>query len=504
MDIKKINRRRFLGSTIATTATASLARKRLVQGSSSEPAYQLSGRPLRIGYVGCGTQGLRQLLQALPREDIEISAVCDPNLESYDYIPWFRHELRDKVRAFLDEPAWDENAEGCHCGLKVAKEIVEKYYLGQGRKKEAESCKGYADFRQMLAEMDDLDAVYVMAPDHLHASVAIAALDRRKHVITHKPLSNIFFETEMAVEAARRSDRATHMFCAADLHTTALLKKWVASGVIGRVKEIHNWSNRPYWPQGMTEYPREAKPVPEGLKWDLWLGPVPDRPYHPDITHAVFRGWYDFGSGALGDMGHYSFFQIFDIFELGSPVAVEASRSQYWAIIDHLWKKQENRVSYPRASKIKWDFAGSQGQPISLYWYDGGLRPSRPDALKGQNFPEEGLLMVGDRGTILGGFRGENPVLITAARGESAHPPEYATQPPLSELEQWLRAASGGQASRADFERIYPLCETICLGNVALRINQRLEWNAEQRQFTNSNEANGLLKRQYRPGWELG
>src|SRR5690606_8777554 len=124
------------------------------------------------------------------------------------------------------------------------------------------------------------------------------------------------------------SGLATQMFCSADAGSTPVLKEWISSGVIGKVREVHNWSSRPFWPQGMTEYPRESVPVPEGLDWQLWLGPVPYRPYHPTLTHAVFRGWYEFGAGALGDMGHYSFYQIFKILGLGSPTRVEASRSQ--------------------------------------------------------------------------------------------------------------------------------------------------------------------------------
>ena len=165
------------------------------------------------------------------------------------------------------------------------------------------------------------------------------------------------------VRTARETGAATHMFCSSALESTAELTEWVEAGAIGPVREVHNWSTRPFWPQGMTSLPTETVPVPEGLDWDLWLGPVPHRPYHPAYTNAVFRGWYDFGTGALGDMGHYSFFQIFKILRLGSPLSVEASRSQYWRIDDLLWKKQTNAVSYPQASLIRWEFPERQGLP---------------------------------------------------------------------------------------------------------------------------------------------
>ncbi|KAB2911190.1 MAG: hypothetical protein F9K40_01240, partial [Kofleriaceae bacterium] len=226
--------------------------------------------------------------------------------------------------------------------------------------------------RELLAREKDLDAVYIMTPDHLHATIALAAMRVGKHVITHKPLGNVLREAQIVIRAARETGAATHMFCASGLESTAEHTEWLDAGTIGPVREVHNWSNRPYWPQGMTSLPAEAVPVPEGLDWDLWLGPVPHRPYHPAYTNAVFRGWYDFCTGALGDMGHYSFFQVFKMLRLGSPLSVEASRSQYWRIEDLLWKKQTNAVSYPQASLIRWEFPERQGlPPVTLHWYDG-------------------------------------------------------------------------------------------------------------------------------------
>lgn len=227
------------------------------------------------------------------------------------------------------------------------------------------------------------------------------------------------------------------------------LSEWLASGAIGAVREVHNWSSRPFWPQGMLELPRQQPPAPEGFDWDLWLGPVPSRPYHPAYTHAVFRGWYDFGSGALGDMGHYSFYQIFRMLKLGAPVSAEASRSQFWSIQGYTWRKATNHVAYPQASSIHWEFpARNEQPPVTLHWYDGGLRP-------------------------------------------------------ISELDQWIRACRGGPASDASFENVYPFAETIQLGNVALRADKRLLWDSEKMSFANAPDANELLTRKYREGWAL-
>lgn len=492
-----ISRRSFLETGAAAAAAAMAARRGAAQTRPVPPSDRIT-----VGYVGTGTQGLRQLMPALEREDLRITAVCDPNRRSDDYIEWFRGELRDKVRDFLGDATWAEGARGCPCGREVGRELVDRHYGASS----GGGCGAYADFRELLAEEKDLDAVYIMTPDHLHATIALAALAAGKHVIVHKPLGNVLREARLVAAAARESDRGTHMFCSADAESTAQLCEWIWAGAIGPVREVHNWSARPYWPQGMTSLPVGTPPVPEGFDWDLWLGPVPDRPYHPAYTHAVFRGWYDFGTGALGDMGHYSFFQIFRILRLGAPLTVEASRSQYWRIEDLLWVKQANDVSYPRASSIHWEFPEREGMPpVSLHWYDGGLRPPTPRELHedGEELPEEGLLFVGDDGKILADFRGREPRLIPKARmGMFAPPPETLPRP-LPELDQWVRACRGEAESDASFPRVAPVGETVLLGNIALRVPRKLRWSAADGRFVDDAEADALMSREYREGWAL-
>lgn len=502
MSLKKIDRRHFFRNASATTAAISIVPRSVLGGPYVPPSDRIN-----VGYVGAGTQGLRQLMQALPEENLYIRSVCDPNEDSSDYIPWSRFEIRDKIRDFLDDPQWGAGNNGCRCGRRVGQEIVERHYGATNRSGRSASCSTYSDFREMLEQENELDALYIMTPDHLHATIAMAAMKHGKHVITHKPISNVLKETMLAVDMAReKTSLATQMFCSADARSTPVLKEWISGGAIGGVREIHNWSSRPFWPQGMTEYPSGSVRIPEGFDWQLWLGPVPDRPYHPSLTHAVFRGWYDFGAGALGDMGHYSFYQIFKILNLGSPTRVEASRSQYYAIVDHLWEKQINWVSYPRASMIRWEFPARDDMPaVTLHWYDGGLRPAKPEELErdGEEMPNEGLLFSGDHGKILAGFRGDNPRLIPASRMNAFTPPSRSLPEPESELQQWIRGCRGESQPDANFPDIGAFCETICLGNIALRVDRKLDWDSRQRQFTNSEEANQLMHREYRPGWEL-
>ena len=281
------------------------------------------------------------------------------------------------------------------------------------------------------------------------------------------------------------------MFCAAGQRVDGRAREWIEAGAIGPVREVHNWSSRPFWPQGMTTLPAETAPVPDGLDWDLWLGPVPHRPYSPAYTNAVFRGWYDFGTGALGDMGHYSFFQIFKILKLGSPLTVEASRSQYWKIDDLLWKKQTNSVSYPQASLVRWEFPERAGMPpVTLHWYDGGLRPPKPRELEedGEAMPEEGLLFVGDRREDPGRLHRRNPRLIPKAKMQAFQPPPQTLPRPAEELEQWVRACRGTAPSDASFENVAAITETILLGTIAVRVEKKLRWDA----------ANGALRRRPR------
>jgi len=493
-----VSRRTFLERS-ATTAAVTLVSRHVLGG----PRHVPPSDRIDVGYVGCGTQGLRQLIPALQREDLRITAVCDPNRRSEDYVEWSRFELRDKIRAFLKDPTWADGAKACPGGREVGREVVDRHYGASA----GGGCHAYADFRELLAKEKDLDAVYIMTPDHLHATIALAAMKAGKHVIVHKPLGNVLHEARLVIQTARDTGAATHMFCSAGLESTAQITEWIEAGAIGPVREVHNWSSRPFWPQGMTSLPAESVAVPDGLDWDLWLGPVPHRPFHPAYTHAVFRGWYDFGTGALGDMGHYSFFQVFKILKLGAPLTVEASRSQSWKIDDLLWKKQVNTVSYPHASLVRWEFPERAGMPpVALHWYDGGLRPPMPRELEedGESMPEEGLLFVGDRGKILGEFMGRNPRLIPKARMQAFQPPPRTLPRPAEELEQWVRACRGTAPSNASFENVAAISETILLGTIAMRVEKKLRWDAGAGRFVDAPEADALLTRgEYRPGWML-
>ncbi len=497
----KLNRRSFLKSSAAVIGV-SLVPRHVLGGAGYVPPSD----KINIGYIGTGTQGIRILMEALRKPEIQVIATCDANRDSQDYPEWAKNEIRDKIRDFLDEPGWGSGNTGCRAGREVGKEIVETYYAKNAGRSKYKGFRTYIDYRDLLENEKDLDGIFILTPDHLHATIAMAAMKKGKHTITHKPLSNVLSEVRLATDLARETKLATHMFCAAGTQTTPLLCEWIWNGAIGQVYEVHNWTTRPFWPQGMTEFPTERPPVPDGLNWGLWQGPVPERAYHPAYTHAVFRGWYDYGSGALGDMGHYSFYQIFKILKLGAPISVEASRSEYWLIRDCAWHKQINKISFPQASMIHWEFPEREGMaPVSLHWYDGGLRPAMIKELEmdKREMPAEGLLFVGEKGKILAGFMGDSPRLIPEAKMKRFKRPEKTLPRPLDELDQWIGACQGKQPADARFETIQVINETTCLGNIALRAGHKLYWDAKNMRITNSEEANSLLFRQYRDGWEL-
>ena len=495
--MNSLSRRGFLASAGAAAAAAAIGARQ----ATAAPRIVPSGRRIRLAYIGCGTQGFRQLTAALENPDLEVVAVCDPVRRSDEYIDYGGDELNNRMRKFLNDSGWAKGARGALCGREPGREIVDRHYARAGG---GSPCRAYADVRELLQKEQELDAVYIMTPDHLHGVIAIMALRQGRHVITHKPISNVLQEVRMARDLARESGLVAQLFCAAGQGSTPMLREWLDAGAIGPVREVHNWSTRPFWPQGMTEFPVDTPPVPDGFDWDLWLGPAAERPYHPAYTHSVFRGWYDFGTGALGDMGHYSFHQIFELLDLGSPLAVEASRSQVWKIEGYRWRRQDRHVAYPHAAQIRWDFAARGDRPpVALHWYDGGIRPPTIPELEqdGVDMPDEGMLLVGERGKILAGFTGDSPRLLPDARMKDFQPPPATRPRPIGELEQFVRACRGGPMPDASFEQAYPFAETILLGTIALRVNKKLKWAAERAEFANSKSANDLLVRCNRAGW---
>jgi hypothetical protein len=244
------------------------------------------------------------------------------------------------------------------------------------------------------------------------------------------------------------------------------------------------------------------------MNWDLWLGPIPKRPYHPNYTHMTFRGWYDFGAGTIGDMGHYSLWPLF--MTLGvekSPYCIEANGTTNRQIINQVSKVVENDVAFPYSSSIKFKFAEQKNLPkFDLFWYDGGMKPKIPDELKRKDFnlPDEGMMFVGDKGKILAGFRCENPELITESKIRNYTDVTNEQKVNVQKKENiWIESFINNQESPGSFLKAKAITETILLGAVALRAKRRLFYDSKKMKITNHEESNKYLYRNYRKGWEL-
>ena len=444
---RKISRRDFMGAAATVTAFTILPRSVLGGRGNIAPNEKLN-----IAGIGVGGQGGSDL-RALSSQNIV--ALCD--------VDW-----RQASRTFKRYP----------------------------------NAKKYKDFRRMLDEEDkNIDAVVVATPDHVHAVASMAAIKRDKHVYCEKPLTHSVYEARMIAKAAREHKVATQMGNQGQASEgTRLMCEYIWAGAIGPVREVHVWTDRPlrgindvYWPQGVDR-PTDKPPVRDNLDWDLWLGPAPYRPYHPAYVPFKWRGWWDFGTGALGDIGCHSIDPIWRALKLKSPVSVEASCTLV------------NNETYPVASMVTYHFDAREDMPpVKMTWYDGGLRPPRPDELnEGQRFGTNGTLFVGDKGKMFG-----YTIIPESLRKEVGRPPKVLPRSP-GHHQEWIDACKGGKPAGSNFDHAGPLAEAVLLGNVALRpeikkqlTNKSLLWDSKDFKFTNLPEANRYLHTEYREGWSL-
>ncbi|GAP72912.1 oxidoreductase [Candidatus Symbiothrix dinenymphae] len=512
MPIHSMSRREFL--TAGATAIGALTVIPSHVFAAKKKGMVAPSDKIRLVHIGCGTQGLAEVGALLKAPAIEIVGVADPNRESYDYIHWSENGLRDQLRKFIDEPAWKEGAKGIPGGRNIMKEIVEAYYRKNlpGYKK---TIAAVEDYRELLDKVKDVDAVKIMSPDHLHAYQAIDCLKRGKHIIMHKPLGNKLTEAMKVVDLAASSKLSTHMmaFNASGMGNIGLIKKWVDAGAIGQLKEIHNWSNRPVWPQ-YPEIPTDKPPVPDGFNWDLWLGPAEMRDYHPHYTHATFRGWYEFGAGAIADMGYYSLLPVFDAFKLDSAISASTRFSRVVGLKNNVPSFVVNNYSYPLAAAYRFDVPYKDGSgKIIVQWHDGGMKPQMPEGYEGYDLPIEGMMFVGEKGAIVSGFFRENPKIVGKQASQYANmegypmpdkPEDILADGTVRWLQGWIDGCRGKGKGVGAFEKAKEVNETFNLGSVSLMSNgKKLEYNPATRTITNDEAANKLLTRNIRQGWEI-
>ncbi len=507
---KSVSRRKFLAQTATTALGFTIVPRRILGGTGYVPPSD----KVNLAFIGVGAQGFRVMLHFLKEPDVQGVAVCDVNKSGSDYPQWSTHEFCNSVRNLLGvDSGWDWlspddpiqlshtlKVTGGVAGREPSQKVVEAYYAAQQPSGRYRGCSAHIDYRELLEKEKDLDAVVVCTTDHLHAAITAAAMRKRKHVFCQKPLTHTIYEARRIAEIARETGVATQIAVGNQAsEDTRLLCEWIWAGTIGPVREVHNWSTRPFWPQGIDR-PKENEPAPDGLDWDLWIGPAPMRPYNHVYLPFSWRGWADFGCGALGDMGCYSFDTIFRVLKLESPTSVEASSTDRYP------------ETYPNASLITFRFpARGDMPPVKFTWYDGGLRPPRPEELE-DDHPftmegedgEEGLLFVGDRGKILCGFNGARPRLIPEAKMKAFQPPPKTLPRSPGNEREWLNACKGAKDKPGgNFEFSSMVTETLLLGNVASQVGQKLAWDRANLKVPNSAAADKIVKPDRRSGWEL-
>ncbi len=357
------------------------------------------------------------------------------------------------------------------------------------------SAKRYRDYREML-DRENIDAVTVSTPDHHHAPAAIEAIQRGIHVYCQKPLTHNIYEARTLTEAAKEYGVSTQM--GNQGHSgdgVRELCEWVWSNAIGPIREVHAWTNRPIWPQGIAD-PLPAEPVPDHIDWNLWLGPAPWRPYNSGYAPFKWRGWYDFGTGALGDMACHILDPANWSLKLTAPISVES-----------LSQDTMTTQTYPNKSIIRFEFpARGVMPPVTLTWYDGGNMPPRPEGLDpddkiGDSNERNGSLFIGDDGILTTGTYGGGTRLLPSSKMKSIKQPQKLIPRSPGHYVEWIQACKDGIPSPGNFSYAGPFTEWVLLGCIALRCKGKLMWDSKRMRFTNSDEANELIKRDYRRGW---
>jgi predicted dehydrogenase len=468
---------------------------------------------LTVACIGVGSQGLRVLLDMLRLPEVRIVAVCDVNRLSSDYLDWGPNELRDRVRVVLEDPSWGADHAGPTGGREAAQSIANAFYSRQSGRQSgsvANGCAAYEDFRELLAKEKDLDAVILSTPDHWHATIAIAAMRAGKHVYSQKPMAHNVWECREMVRVAAETGRATQVsIFNSNQPASKQVHDILASGAIGPVRSIDIWTKRAskFWLQGLAT-PTQADPVPAGLNWNMWLGPAPFRPYNHAYLPFVWRAWYDFGCGALGDMGEYGFDGLSRAVGLQAASRVEASTTDRFP------------DCYPVASSIHMDFdATSAGPALRVNWFDGGIEPARPAELPATEVigeDGEGVIYYGDHAKLLTAYMGQNPRLLSpSGKIEMPYPKTISNNEPFSSAfpnlggsasgadaahyREWIDACHGGPPARANYAFESPIVETLMLGCIAVRTHEPLVWNAKEFSLMNgSAQATMLLKPEYR------
>ena len=557
MSSNEMSRRSFLGTmgSMAGGAVACTIVPRHVLGRGYVPP---SDR-VNVAVVGAGAQGMSNA-RALVAGGQNVAVLVDVDFGFVDRRVAQAMQQLQRAAAAGSAPNAQPAGTAQQSAQQVAQQAAQRPEVAQQLVEQYQKAKRYADVREMLEREKGLDGVVIATPDHVHAVQAMAAMQAGKAVYVQKPLTWSVHEARALAAAAKRTGVVTQMGNQGHSYDgTRQMVEWIGAGVIGPVREVHVWTNRPIWPQGIprptsdplytpprpataqgagagggnrgaaqpaaaapaspdsigwdvrdvqrnfaTLMARTASAPPPGLNWDLFLGPAPMVPYHPIYHPFNWRGWLDWGVGALGDMGAHLIDQPFWALDLGLPTSIEATSSPFGMDTD------ASPATYPQTMTVHYEFAarGDRQPPVKMSWYDGGLMPPRPEHLPDDVVLERGGggIFVGDKGIIVYATYGNNPRLYPASLQEQgARVPQTVKRITTSHEMNWANAIMGKAEPSSDFAYAARLTETMLLGIVALRAGQgqKIYYDGANMRVTNSADANQYLTREYRAGWSL-
>ena len=537
MSKEKITRRKFVAGATLAVASPMIVPRHVLGGVG----FTAPSDTVNFALIGCGGQGKTDSGELVAGGQ-NMVAMCDVD---YGYVDRAVADLtRDRgPRGGAGRPGAPQMSEEQQ--KRMQQQMEERRAQAVKLQEAYKTAKRHADFRKMLETQKDIDAIVVATPDHLHATIAKTAMELGKHAYVEKPLTWSIHEARVLRETAARTKAVTQMGnMGHSSEGAALVNEWVQAGVIGPVKEVHVWTNRPlgYWPQAVPRPVKQAPdaaagaalsgrdwnarlvnqtlatamegnyPKPEGLNWDLFLGPGPEVDYHPIYHPFNWRGWLDWGTGAVGDMGAHLIDHPYWALGLTYPISVEATFTPFGVDL------KNKPVSYPMGSHIVYHFGARGNQPpVTLTWYDGGLMPARPEAL-----PDDvqldgggGAIFIGEKGILVHGTYAANPKLYPQSLMEAAAkvPKTYfrvekSGNGPFAEAKHrmnWINAIKGKEKATSPFEYASRLTETMLLGVVALKVGQskKIYYDGEKGVITNNSDANQYLQREYRKGWTL-
>ena len=394
--------------------------------------------------------------------------------------------------------------------------------------------KLYADFREMLDNEKDIDAVTISTPDHVHGPAAVYAMERDKHVYVQKPITHNIREARILTELARKQKVVTQMGNQGGSNPLLkMVQNWVDSGKVGKIAEVKVWTNRPVWPQGLKMQDPDPGLKPDSLDWDLWLGPASQKPYTPNLHPFNWRGWWEYGTGALGDVGCHLIDIPFRTLGLKYPKSAECSVG---SVFTKMWNPDYHPEGCPPSSLITLNFDSTEKSksPIQLTWTDGGIRPPHPDIIPadsdiGGQDSQNGVLMIGDKGIISTNINDSSPLTpkLYLYDGQTEFGPEKEDmpEPEYGHQRKWVDACKAGFNSKehlnltSSFDYAGPMTETVLMGNLAIRsymlrkedsngsfdyyARKKLLWDGENMKITNVEEANQFVTRKYREGWKI-